>query len=613
MTLVVHRIDNEEIEKEVHNPSFLLTNKIGGYTSLSDYPISRFQGVFFNDNFEVFKVIENIFPINKGDVKKLTNNFYSVERERGVKERFYMPFRHNSIVYELDEECEVQIDLDVRKAYDVREFGKYYKIANENDKVIITFTKKTDKREDNSDGTKEYEIYVVINNGKEYEKLDEFYPIHYDYDMSRNSQPWERYVYKSIKIKAKKLIISFGKNKQKAIEENKRIINDLDKIKKGQKIYVQGFRRKIKDNEIKFANKAAEIGLFHLINNIKNKRGIYAGLWWFFQYWTRDEAVSTKALMLEERFDLAKEILMRQVRNIKKDGRVPNRIPDSELESADGVGWVFKRVYDFIEMLHQKKLINDYLAHKELIEIRNQLEKAIYSMQKHYVSDDFVHNAPKETWMDTEWNGDTREGVRIEIQALQLSMYKLLQLVCKALKDDISYKNAVELEKRLKAKVRTHLFDGKYLFDGLNDPTVRPNVFLAHYIYPELLTKSEWIKCFEVALEKLWLEWGGIASIDKSHPLFCEQHTGQDNRSYHRGDSWFFLNNMAALCMARLSKNTFRRYIEKIIEASSKEILWHGIVGYHSEISSAKELQSKGCFAQAWSHALFIELIDEMY
>src|SRR3990167_8900555 len=110
------------------NISFLLTNKTGGYLSLSKNPVSRFQGVVFAEpNLKQFKVIENILPINAGEVKKAIDLFYEVKRERkNLTETFFMPNGLNSIFYETNEEAEIEILLDVRELYDNRKFGKFY-------------------------------------------------------------------------------------------------------------------------------------------------------------------------------------------------------------------------------------------------------------------------------------------------------------------------------------------------------------------------------------------------------------------------------------------------------------------------------------------------------
>jgi glycogen debranching enzyme len=65
--------------------------------------------------------------------------------------------------------------------------------------------------------------------------------------------------------------------------------------------------------------------------------------------------------------------------------------------------------------------------------------------------------------------------------------------------------------------------------------------------------------------------------------------------------------------MHRIDKKRFKKYIDKILKASIKEMLYSGVTGYSAEISSAAEMTSKGCRCQAWSSAMFIELIDELY
>ena len=218
----------------------------------------------------------------------------------------------------------------------------------------------------------------------------------------------------------------------------------------------------------------------------------------------------------------------------------------------------------------------------------------------------FETNKDLETWMDTYYGNDTRSGIRIEIQALRLAMCKFAY----ELTNNTKYRDK-ELD--LKSNVKEKFWNGKILADGLNDFTIRPNIFIAAHVYQELLTKKEWEKCFQNSLTSLWLDWGGLATIDKKNYLFCDYHTGENNKSYHRGDSWFWINNLAALVLYRTNKNKFKKFIDKILEASTNEILWKGALGNHSELSSANKLTSQGCLAQSWSNAMYIELINCIY
>jgi len=74
---------------------------------------------------------------------------------------------------------------------------------------------------------------------------------------------------------------------------------------------------------------------------------MWAGLPWFYQYWSRDELVSVMSLMLEHRYDYSKELLMKYLFEITTDGRLSNRYPAANLGTADSIGWLFKRLQTF--------------------------------------------------------------------------------------------------------------------------------------------------------------------------------------------------------------------------------------------------------------------------
>jgi hypothetical protein len=615
--LVIHHVEDKIVANEVTNPSFILTNKIGGYFSFSEKPISRYQGASFSNNNQMIKVLSSIFPSSRNPITKIRNNFHSIDIERGRrKESIMMPLFYNSIIYETNEEEDIELVFDVKNVYDNREFGRYYKVYEEEDKIIVEFTKKTDKREDRTDNKLEYKVFTVINKGSGFTETGKFFEEEYSFDERRNSWPWKRYVYSALRVRSSILIISFSTDKEKAIEENNKILSSLHEIKNKQQIYTNGFTKKIKEHEKMMAYKAACLSLDHLITTKNNKKGVYAGLWWFFQFWARDEAVCLKALMDQGKYDVVKDILFRQLSSIRKDGRVNLFYPsgkDDNSESADAIGWVMKRTYDFFESLFKKKIVAEYLSPEDLEFIKTKVEDCIYGLIDKHTTNDLEINKRKETWMDTDYLGDTREGYRIEIQALRLNLYKLMKLLCKVTKDELGEDLAEKLEEDLAEKVKKDFWNGEYLDDGLKDNVIRPNVFIAYYIYPELLSDSEWIRCFKAVLPALWNEWGGLTSIDRKNQLYCDHHTGEDNKSYHHGDSWFWINNMAAICMARLSRMRFNDYINKIVEASTEEILWKGALGHHAEISSSAKLESCGCLMQAWSAAMYIEMMNELY
>lgn len=353
-------------------------------------------------------------------------------------------------------------------------------------------------------------------------------------------------------------------------------------------------------NQLSSLQKAAHmsaIALRGLLAERDGRKGLFAGHPWFFQFWTRDEAISAKGLCLAGKRETAKRILLGALSRMDDTGRIPNRSPSSDLSSADGVGWVFFRLR---EVFHA-----GFLSPHEQEIVRNALQTSLQRLEQHLLHDDLFYNAPLETWMDTNCQTDTREGYCIEIQALMLSMYSFLR----ELTSD-SQKNSPE--KRFRERIRKAFWNGSFLRDEASGNLLRPNLFLAAYIAPEILTKTEWKSAFDVALEKLWLPWGGVATIEKNHPLFCSTYTGENNQSYHRGDSWYFVNHLTAIVLHRIDKKRYANSIQKIQEASIAEILFSGAVGCCAEVSSAEQRRSEGCFNQAWSNATFLEMAGEL-
>jgi glycogen debranching enzyme len=135
------------------------------------------------------------------------------------------------------------------------------------------------------------------------------------------------------------------------------------------------------------------------------------------------------------------------------------------------------------------------------------------------------------------------------------------------------------------------------------------------------LTREEWIQVFDYNLSRLWCDWdlgegvkgGGLSTIDKSHYLYQPYYTGIDNKSYHRGDSWFWVNNVAAIGMYRLDKKRYGGYIKEILTSSAHDILYWGFIGYSSELASSGWFKSGGCLCQTWSIATYIELVHEIF
>lgn len=573
--ILTHKINNKSISKQSDgkNIFFSLSNNIGDYLFMSKNNVSRYEGLYIKNQF-VLKTIHSI---------GLSENCTEIESSLNKVRCYYqnnietieMPKIQGTLAYCLEKPAWINLELDIKKPYDNREWGRVYDIKVENNNIIIKFIKQTDQREDNSEGKKEYEVYIAIKGQIEVKIVKEWIKKSFSFDVERDSGPSERFVFVPVKIYSDKLFISISKDKLDCINKLNKLSEFRDEV-----------QNKIIKTEKEFALHSASDSLYKLYFD----NSIYAGFPWFFESYSRDELISLKAFMLNQEYDKARKIILKYVKRLSF-GLLYNK-ENSTLISADAPGLTFKRCSDLIKT--KKNVFNT--KEKELI--KKKLTETIDFIEKDRLKDGLVVSKPFESWMDSI----KREGNLIEIQCLMLNMYNFAYNLTKN-------KYYLLRERQFKSIVKKNFFINNTLKDAKDDITIRPNIFLAYYYYPALLTKQEWEKCFKIALDSLWLNFGGVSSIDKKSPLFKNKHTGEKPISYHNGDSWFFMNNICAIALRDVNAKMFKKEIDKITAASTKDILWQGCIGAGSELSSAESLKAEGALNQAWSNATFIELV----
>ncbi|MDD5750036.1 MAG: amylo-alpha-1,6-glucosidase [Candidatus Pacebacteria bacterium] len=572
--------------------SFLLTNKTGGYLWWGGETKSRYQGWFFTPaglaGVKMFRLVESIEIENAPAVEEVRNNFWNCQQKRGeLMETFFLPASSDVFSYEVSEKKNLSVVLDVKESFDNRNDSRSYEIFYESGLTLVKYTQP-------DLGVPEIWLAIKSDN-RETELIKKWRLKEYSYDRKRSSPPFERHVFVALKlIGAQRIIFAVALNKEEAITQaaagadNLKILKNK-RQKEAKKLLPFFNEPSIGNPELKMAYLCAKNSLQGLLvcdSKKKKPEMLYAGLPWFFQSWQRDTALSLKALSYVKPA-AAKTIFEKTLVSIIKG--------EKNDSAVDGWGWLFKRSENFS---FRRKFL--------LAAIEEFFKNGRVSSPKSF----FLHY-PKSTWMDSIG----RAPYCLEMQALLLNAYRLGALNYEFWRKKFFYRRQ---EKEGRRYFKEKLWDGEILADGLfdnqtPDKTVRPNIFLAALAYPKLLTRAEWQKCFENALGRLWLEWGGLATLDRQNSDFQSEHTGENAASYHQGDSWFFINNLAGLMMAATDKKTFLPYIEKIAKASAHDILWQGIIGHHSELSSAAELRSEGCLCQAWSSAFYLELLKKLY
>ncbi|MEM2121390.1 MAG: amylo-alpha-1,6-glucosidase [Candidatus Woesearchaeota archaeon] len=567
---------------------------------------SKYDGFFINEN-NFYKTLDSVRSNNKPT--SITNFGYKIVVDGDLKENFLMPKNFNSLIYYVDKKTEIVLDFDMRKVFDFRNFGRYYFLSEEsyNDRkiVVLKFEKRTNNLEDDSNEEKEYELFAVIISDGTYEFLNQWVKKEYEFDKLRNSN-FERYVFRALKICGTKVVISFSTIKEKAIREANFLFNSFNDIESVEK---KRFEKLVDSLELEnIKNSYEKIVFINCVNSIfglTRENSILAGFPWFFQNWTRDELISLKAHIILKNYDFVKKIIIKNL--LLCNGSKIRISNENQKEIFEPVGILFLRLGEFLHIIkNNKNLIND----KEFSIIKEKVriiaDDLIKSIDKKLF---LVKNEAFETWMDSI----SREGFRIEIQALALRVFETSFEITHDKKYDLA-------RKKLLRAVRKNLFKNSILIDGLffkdnkilPDKTIRNNVFLAYYYYPKILSNKEWEVCFEKALKKLWNSWGGVSSVDKNSSLFSQKSTGENPLSYHNGDSWYFINNIAAMALYEVNPEKFNKKIKSIFEASINDNLSIGVLGSSSETSSSIKQENLGCFIQAWSNSTLLELLTKI-
>lgn len=554
--------------------SFMLARKAGGYVFLGQPNTSHYQGLTvllpWQKSWDLFKTVHSLALDTKPHTIALHPDALEL-LHHGAHEHWAV--HDQAVTYSVrNYRGSVHVALDMRRIHDFTQWGRTYSIQEVPGGQVVTYR------------CPEYSFCLALIGARA--RFQECWrEVQYFQDATRGGQP-SGYVNDCLTFECSgELNLRFGTGYTPAAA-----------LAAASSLAPQHHDIALPDGDAALTAAAAQLdGLIARPPGLD--AAIFAGYPWFYQVWSRDEAISCGGLIALGARDLAKRILLRAIHTIREDGRIPNRFPASDLGSADGVGWAFAGLAQ----------LTDSFTYEEACFVFTQLNASLRGLSRGYIQG-LLHSGAQETWMDTTGGTrDTRAGARIEIQALLARMLRLGESLSARLRDGDSERFARQAEE-LRAAVRAQLFDGQRLADGTVDGcvdwTVRPNIFLAHEAAPELLTDREWQATFSHALRSLWLAWGGLATIDTHDPLSVPEHTGQNDRSYHRGDSWYFVNNVAA---SALAARGFGAQAAQLLAASERQLLCLGTPGHAAEVSSAGKQEALGCVSQAWSAATYVQ------
>jgi len=231
----------------------------------------------------------------------------------------------------------------------------------------------------------------------------------------------------------------------------------------------------------------------------------------------------------------------------------------------------------------------DEYSDAEKINFEKYFTKCEEYFDKKIDVDGLFSSSEPRNWLNVEG----RSGVLVENQAYYAKILDVLSLLTN---DDIyDFK-----KKRLVRSVRDRL-DGAYVLDKEDSFEVRSNSLVAAFFAPELFGASEWEKTFDAALGDggIWLSWGGLTTLGQTDPHYTSERDGE---------SWFFVNNMAAIVLQRLNSDKYAGYIEKILGSSTENITWQEHTGRPCEVTlmTDRNLKVQGLYGLSLATYIYL-------
>lgn len=660
------------IEKE-----WIITNGIGGYCSSTILGVNtrRYHGlliaptnpphnrtlilskldesIFINDmNYDLFtnicsNYISNGYKYLENFEKNPLPEFtYKIEKVK-VNKKISMVYEHNTVVvkYSVKNDNNSEIKMTIAP---IMNFRSFHNMTNNHE-----FSLKQNINEKNiqlsiDDSTP---IYLYSTEG-EYTELfdDKFKRMYYLKEEQRGFESEEDLcvpgIFK-ICVPAKKkieftIIASLEENIEKINadqifeEETKRLENIVKNTKLITSKAKQTLKEKNKNNFIKDLIIASDS--FIINRTEENLHSVIAGFPWFLD-WGRDTAISFEGMfLLTKRYDLAKEILLFLVKNIKC-GLVPNGYSEITGEplynSADSSLLLFEQVNKYLKYTKNYEFIKENIYEK-LKDIIEKYEKGIdLDNNNIFIDEDRLLSSGTEltqnTWMDAKIGNipvTPRNGKTVELNSLWYNALKTMENLAKKFEDkelsDKYKKQAMEHQKVFEEKFYNQ--SKKCLYDVLGDAKIRPNqLFSISTTYPVISPSSKIGKeIFETVKKKLLTKYG-LRTLAKYEIGYCIEYRGDSvkrDKSYHQGTIWVWLlglyfdslNNIIDFEKDRIEKEKYiiekEKFTNSVYNTFIKELYKGECIGNISEVYDAeKPFKPGGAFAQSWSVSEILKVV----
>ena len=214
---------------------------------------------------------------------------------------------------------------------------------------------------------------------------------------------------------------------------------------------------------------------------------LIAGYPWFLD-WGRDSLISFEGLLLiPNRFDIAKEVLLTYVRDIK-EGLVPNGYSGYDnrplYNSVDASLLLFEQIRKFLDYTSDEKFVKEHIYDRLKDVIESYQAGIDIDDNNIYMDEDSLISSGTEytqnTWMDAKY-GDfaatPRNGKAVEINSLWYNALMIMGDLTERFETKIKAKKYRDLAKKVKKSFNEKFYNNrrKSLYDVLGDSKIRPN------------------------------------------------------------------------------------------------------------------------------------------
>jgi len=376
----------------------------------------------------------------------------------------------------------------------------------------------------------------------------------------------------------------------------------------------------------------AKISMDALVMN-QDKRGIFAGLPWFNDYWGRDTFISLPgALLVTGQFKQARQILKDFGTYQLTDtvdplyGRIPNRIRPDEViyNTADGTPWFVREIYEYTL----------YSGDTTFARLMFRVVKRSIEGTIKYRTDGFgfLTHDDADTWMDAKIEGtipwSPRGDRACDIQALWYTQLVAGARLASLARDTRSEERWLRHAARLRRAFDSYFLprDEIGIYDHLNDNflpdhNTRPNQIFCLTVpfthpFPDT---SRYVSLngplgdvdLDLFTERLVYPFG-VGSLWKNNLHFHPYHHHSNyhyDASYHNGIVWTWNSGPVVTAYCRDGRTVVPR---TLFDALTNQILNRGAVGTIAELIDAAPKNKKGdpelsgTFTQAWSLAEYL-------